>query len=135
MLGCGVGLPIIENEGRLGRGAEGERREEITPAHRLWPVAKCAVHGQLHEHYRHLNYTVNVGSASTAITTISLFPAPRPRLPSVDRAEAVTAEGKSAILALDAAFHRLKFLLRQRNTADEANLDGHADLGCSCELC
>jgi hypothetical protein len=48
----------IKKDGWAGERRErGERREEITPAHRLWPVAKCAVHGQLHEHYRHTNYT------------------------------------------------------------------------------
>jgi hypothetical protein len=45
------------------------------------------------------------------------------------------AEGKSAILTSDAGFHWLKFLFRQRNIVDEANLDDHADLGYFCELC
>jgi hypothetical protein len=39
--------------------AQGERREEITPAHRQWPVTKCAVHGWHPEHYRHFNYISN----------------------------------------------------------------------------
>lgn len=44
---------------RLDRGAEGERRERKSPAHRQWSVAQRTIHGWHPEHYQRDDYTSN----------------------------------------------------------------------------